>query len=90
MTARQRTLAIRAHAKLRRLVPCSDGCPGWAIFETSHGMDIESCDECWSGVPDGLLDEEAAAMPEAQTLLTKEAKHQGIPIRRGDTYTSWS
>lgn len=80
----QRKLTIIARAKLRRLTlsdNCGDdGCPGWAVFETSDGLEIEACIDCWHGVADPLTDDEAAAMPEARALLIDEHRRTGIPL----------
>jgi hypothetical protein len=27
--------------------PCNPDCPGWAIFDTCDGLEIQRCDECW-------------------------------------------
>ncbi len=28
-------------------VPCTDGCPGWAVFRSGAAFEIQQCDECW-------------------------------------------
>jgi len=72
----QRKLSIKACNKLRRLTEhCDDACPGWAVFETNQGGEIQACDACWHGIADRLTDDEAAALPEARALLLAEYTH---------------
>ncbi len=47
------------------------GCPGWAIFDTARGLEIERCDECFYGtdVHEVVSDDDVAGLPEAQAAL---------------------
>jgi hypothetical protein len=69
-TAMRQRLAASARRKLRGRVPerCDDGCRGWYV---ANGGEVQRCDVCWSGLPEAesLLDEEAAALPEALIAL---------------------
>ena len=72
----QRKLSIIARNKLRKLTEhCDEACPGWAVFETNRGGEIQACDDCWHGVTDRLTDDEASALPEARALLLEEYTH---------------
>ena len=58
--------AIRSLLSNARL-DCDDpGCAGWAVFESSRGLEIERCDTC---CPEELDDEDIARLPEAQAAL---------------------
>ena len=72
----QRKLTIVARNKIRRLTEhCDAACPGWAVFETNQGGEVQACDACWNGIANRLTDEEAAALPEARKLLLAEYEH---------------
>lgn len=49
--------------------PCSEGCPGWAIFNADEEPEIQRCDECWSGVEDAPWDEAYVGVSECQAAL---------------------
>lgn len=68
--------AVRRRAAERKLArrppPCCPGCPGWCVSESGlRGLEVQRCDDCWCQVPNHLrlLDEEAAALPEAIAAL---------------------
>jgi hypothetical protein len=52
---------------------CSADCPGWAVFETTRGMEIQICDDCntLAHEDDKLDDEDVAQLPEAQEALAR-------------------
>jgi hypothetical protein len=75
MTKDQRAIVIRARFKLRKHTDrCSNTCRGWDVFHTGAGFEIETCDDCWSGIkaPHRLTDDEAAFLPEAIEALKAE------------------
>lgn len=45
-------------------------CPGWFVSTDTH--EIQRCDDCWSGHPNKLTDDEAALLPEAQAERKQE------------------
>lgn len=53
--------------------PCSATCPGWAVFETDRGLEIQACDECRASAPKQLgrflTDAAVAQLPEAAAAL---------------------
>jgi hypothetical protein len=69
--AHTKTLAEVRQLLARRTKRCSRGCPGWAVFESGRGLEIQTCDECNSmQVPAvRLSDDEVAQLPEAQKAL---------------------
>jgi hypothetical protein len=54
---------------------CSDSCPGWAVFDTDRGSEIQVCDECDAAARRlGLAtvtDDEVALLPEARQELAE-------------------
>jgi hypothetical protein len=59
----------RVKAKIAQLPVeqrCHADCPTWCVRATARGIEIQSCDMCWHGAPDRLIDDEAALLPEAQ------------------------
>ncbi len=70
MTSGMSIESVRAKAdSLPDSERCQEGCPGWFVADYGYGLEIESCDECWDGVADPLLDDEAELLPEAQNEL---------------------
>lgn len=59
---------IRAKIAARK-EPCSPNCPGWAVFNVDTEPVVETCDECWHGVPDPLTSDELTELPEAEHEL---------------------
>lgn len=55
----------------RRRQKCHRDCPGWAVFETVRGDEIQVCDECNTLQPKAvrLSDDDVAQLPEAQKAL---------------------
>lgn len=49
--------------------PCSDDCPGWAVFDAGDDLEIERCDDCWHGVPDAPSDAYFAGFDTCQAAL---------------------
>lgn len=50
-------------------VPCSAGCRGWAVFETCRGLEVQRCDECWSGVDEAPFDDDFQGHPVCRAAL---------------------
>lgn len=64
--------AILARRATGTLTLCSEACPGWAVFDTARGPEIQACDECNGLEPDPafqLADDDVAQLPEAQGAL---------------------
>lgn len=55
----------------RRAKKCHRDCPGWAVFETVRGDEVQVCDECntLQGKAVRLSDDDVAQLPEAQKAL---------------------
>lgn len=58
-------------ARIKRSDACSDSCPGWAVFDTNRGFEIQVCDDCMRSLPKAirLSDDDVAQLPEAQKSL---------------------
>jgi hypothetical protein len=64
--------AILARRAEGVLTLCCETCPGWSVFDTARGLEIQACDECNDLEPDPayqLADEDVAQLPEAQGAL---------------------
>jgi hypothetical protein len=75
----------------RRTKRCSRSCPGWDVFETSRGFEIQVCDECNSLQPASLQlsDADVEQLPEAQKKLREvvaENMEQNPPAM---SYANW-
>ncbi len=66
---RRRIAAIPADER------CHPSCAGWDIFETntSRGIEIERCDECFAHLPDDqtVMDDDVEQLPEAIEALAR-------------------
>lgn len=53
--------------------PCSKGCPGWGVFDAGSGLEVQRCDECWSGVENAPGDEVFQAQAVCLIALSEAA-----------------
>lgn len=70
----------RVRAKIGKLPAkqkCHPDCPTWC--PSISGWEIQRCDACWQDVPDPLMDEEAALLPEAQAKLAALEEELAAP-----------
>lgn len=79
--------------------PCSPTCVGWAVFETHrctvHGpecnadgetcytLEVQACDECWSGVADAPDDAYFRAAPMCQEALRAALVEHAADVAEG-------
>lgn len=76
----------KVRAKLARLTKrCDDSCSGWGVFSTQCSsrvpdgtLELQRCDDCWSGVDDPLTDVEIELLPEAQAELKKTIERMHV------------
>ena len=69
-TARRGFGSLREPAALPRPpVPCAVGCPGWAVFASGRGLEVQRCDECWTDVDDAPSDEVFQGHPVCRAAL---------------------
>ncbi len=58
---------------------CSDGCPGWAVFESDkYGTEIERCDDCFAEFGSKVTDDTFRVWPEALVELAAEVSGPGV------------
>lgn len=58
---------------------CSDGCRGWAVFESStYGLEIERCDDCFAKFGAKITDDTFRTWPEALIELALEVSGPGV------------
>ena len=64
---------VRIRARLKALTePCYPGCKGWAVIDSGlRGLELQRCDDCWSGQPNALRDDDIECLPEAQEELKR-------------------
>lgn len=61
--------------------PCSEGCPGWGVFNVGLAEEgIERCDDCWHGLADAAEDSDYGEHPVCQAALESERKKAGIAV----------
>ena len=55
--------------------PCDRECPGWAVFETERGLEIQRCDDCWRDDPCPPDDSYYQSRPECIRVLELGRQH---------------
>lgn len=92
-SAHTKSLAEVRQLLARRRQKCHRDCPGWAVFETSRGDEIQVCDECNTLQPKAvrLSDDDVAQLPEAQKALrevvAEDLEENPQPLM---SYSNWT